>query len=174
MDASRSAHRAVIQFLRAEWELASQIYRRMKEVYGEQCLARCTIFQWCQHYEAGRVNITDLPRPVQVDAVKKQQRTYASHNPQEASLWQSLCTVGCTVLSKGLVLLQDNSRPHVAKKTLEILEIFRWEVLQHPSYSPDISPCDSHIFDPLKKYLKGQRFTCDKEVKDTVENWIRQ
>ncbi|GBM54582.1 hypothetical protein AVEN_150972-1 [Araneus ventricosus] len=35
----------------------------MKEVYGEQCLARCTIFRWCQRYEAGRVNIKDLPRP---------------------------------------------------------------------------------------------------------------
>ncbi|GBM04303.1 hypothetical protein AVEN_146182-1 [Araneus ventricosus] len=63
MDSSRLAQRAVIQFLHAEVEHASQIYRRMKEVYGEQCLARCTIFRWCQRYEAGRVNIKDLPRP---------------------------------------------------------------------------------------------------------------
>ncbi|GBN80262.1 hypothetical protein AVEN_269683-1 [Araneus ventricosus] len=69
MDSSRSAQRAVIQFLRAEGELDSQIYRRMKEVYGEQCLARCTIFRWCQRYEAGRVNIKDLPRPEQVHVV---------------------------------------------------------------------------------------------------------
>ncbi|GBN47056.1 hypothetical protein AVEN_197292-1 [Araneus ventricosus] len=48
MDSSRSAQRAVIQFLRAEGEHASQIYRRMKEVCGEKCLARCTIFRWCQ------------------------------------------------------------------------------------------------------------------------------
>ncbi|GBL72343.1 hypothetical protein AVEN_115283-1 [Araneus ventricosus] len=65
MDSSRSAQRAVIQFLRAEGEHDSQIYRRMKEVYGEQCLARCTIFRWCQRCEAGRVNIKDLPRPGQ-------------------------------------------------------------------------------------------------------------
>ncbi|GBN52206.1 hypothetical protein AVEN_247417-1 [Araneus ventricosus] len=62
MDSSRTAQRAVIQFLRAEGEHDSQIYRRMKEVYGEQCLARCTIFRWCRRYEAGRVNIKDLPR----------------------------------------------------------------------------------------------------------------
>ncbi|GBL74733.1 hypothetical protein AVEN_243605-1 [Araneus ventricosus] len=59
MDSSRSAQTAVIQFVLAEGEHASQIYHRMKEVYGEQCLARCTIFRWCQHYEAGRVNIKD-------------------------------------------------------------------------------------------------------------------
>ncbi|GBN61873.1 hypothetical protein AVEN_213622-1 [Araneus ventricosus] len=69
MDSSRSAQRAIIQFLRAEGEHASQIYRRMKEVYGEQCLARCTIFRWCQRYEAGRINIKDLPCPGQVHAV---------------------------------------------------------------------------------------------------------
>ncbi|GBM81128.1 hypothetical protein AVEN_142714-1 [Araneus ventricosus] len=62
MDSSRSAQRAVIQFLRAEGEHASQMYHRMKEVYGEQRLARCTIFRWCHRYEAG-ANIKDLPLP---------------------------------------------------------------------------------------------------------------
>ncbi|GBN89643.1 hypothetical protein AVEN_86273-1 [Araneus ventricosus] len=69
MDSSRSARRAVIQFLRAEGEHASQIYRRLKEVYGEQCLSRCTLFRWCQRYEAGRINLKDLPRPGQAHAV---------------------------------------------------------------------------------------------------------
>ncbi|GBN04718.1 hypothetical protein AVEN_207865-1 [Araneus ventricosus] len=69
VDSSRSAQRAVIQFCRAEGERASQIYRRMKEVHAEQCFARCTIFRWWQHYEAGRVNIKDLPRPGQVHVV---------------------------------------------------------------------------------------------------------
>ncbi|GBN53409.1 hypothetical protein AVEN_54271-1 [Araneus ventricosus] len=41
----------------------------MKEVYGEQCLALSTIFRWCQRYEAGRVNIEDLPRPGQAHVV---------------------------------------------------------------------------------------------------------
>ncbi|GBN74174.1 hypothetical protein AVEN_244084-1 [Araneus ventricosus] len=41
----------------------------MKEVYGEQCLARCTRFRCCQRYEAGRVNIKDLPRPGQAHVV---------------------------------------------------------------------------------------------------------
>ncbi|GBN73960.1 hypothetical protein AVEN_117456-1 [Araneus ventricosus] len=69
MDSSRSAQRAVILFLHAEGKHASQIYRRMKEVYGEQCLARCTIFRWCESYEAERLNIKDLPRPGQAHDV---------------------------------------------------------------------------------------------------------
>ncbi|GBM38601.1 hypothetical protein AVEN_254330-1 [Araneus ventricosus] len=46
-----------------------KLNRRMKEVYGEQCLARCTIFRWRQRYEAGRVNIKDLPCPGQAPVV---------------------------------------------------------------------------------------------------------
>ncbi|GBL77474.1 hypothetical protein AVEN_41859-1 [Araneus ventricosus] len=60
MDSSRSAERAVIQFLGAEGEYASQIYRIMKEVI---------IFRWCQRYEEGHVNIKDMPRPGQAHVV---------------------------------------------------------------------------------------------------------
>ncbi|GBN31447.1 hypothetical protein AVEN_179067-1 [Araneus ventricosus] len=63
VDSSRSAQRSVIQFLSAEGEHASQIYRRFKEMYREKCLSRCTIIWWCQRYEAERVNIKDLSLP---------------------------------------------------------------------------------------------------------------
>ncbi|GBN07712.1 hypothetical protein AVEN_32882-1 [Araneus ventricosus] len=105
MDSSRSAQRAVIQFIRAEGEHVSQIYCRMKEVCWEQCLVRFTIFRWCQRYEAGRVNIKELRRPGQAHVVTKSatisavdehihQRKCASHNPRKAWLWQTLYTVG--------------------------------------------------------------------------------
>ncbi|GBO29588.1 hypothetical protein AVEN_210764-1 [Araneus ventricosus] len=68
-DSSRSSQRAIIQFVRSEGEHTSKVYRRMKEVYGELCLARCTIFQWCQRYEEGCVNIKDLPRRGQAHVV---------------------------------------------------------------------------------------------------------
>ncbi|GBN11616.1 hypothetical protein AVEN_43770-1 [Araneus ventricosus] len=41
----------------------------MKEVYREKCPARCTIFRWCQRYEAGRVNIKDFLCPGQAHVV---------------------------------------------------------------------------------------------------------
>ncbi|GBM81294.1 hypothetical protein AVEN_242405-1 [Araneus ventricosus] len=41
----------------------------MKDVYGEKYLVRCTIFRWCQRYEAGRLNIKDLSRPGQAHVV---------------------------------------------------------------------------------------------------------
>ncbi|GBN35582.1 hypothetical protein AVEN_162589-1 [Araneus ventricosus] len=50
---------------------------RMKEVYGEQCLAWYTKFRWCQSYEAGRVNINDLPGPGQAYVVRNRVTTSA-------------------------------------------------------------------------------------------------
>ncbi|GBN77474.1 hypothetical protein AVEN_111184-1 [Araneus ventricosus] len=49
----------------------------MKEVYGEQCLARCTIFRWCQRYEGGRVKIKDLPSAGQAHFVTNSATTSA-------------------------------------------------------------------------------------------------
>ena len=59
------------------------------------------------------------------------------------------------LLSKGVILLQDNARPHVAKVCKDLTQHFRWEILHHPPYSPDLSPCDFHMFGPLKRALKG-------------------
>ncbi|GBM49165.1 hypothetical protein AVEN_148086-1 [Araneus ventricosus] len=79
MDSSRSTHRAVIQFLGAEGKHYSQIYRRMKEVYGEQCLTRCIMSRRCQSYEGGRVNIKDLPRNGQAHDVTNSATISAVH-----------------------------------------------------------------------------------------------
>ena len=69
--------------------------------------------------------------------------------------------------------LNDNARPHVANKTVNKIRKFHWEFLEHPPYSPDLVPSDFHLFSPLKKFLAGQRFTCDDEVKAAVRQWFR-
>ncbi|GBN62983.1 hypothetical protein AVEN_25685-1 [Araneus ventricosus] len=46
-------------------------------LYGEQCLAQCTIFRWYQCYEALRVKIKDLPCPGQEHVVTNSARISA-------------------------------------------------------------------------------------------------
>ena len=50
----------------------------------------------------------------------------------------------------------------------------KFEVLSHPSYSPDLGPSDFHFFPHLKMDLKGAHFTSDDEVKQAVMSWIKQ
>ena len=47
-----------------------------------------------------------------------------------------------------------------------------FEVMAHPSYSPDLAPSHYHLFGPLKEALMGCRFTSDQEVKETVHAWL--
>ena len=72
------------------------------------------------------------------------------------------------LLSKGVVLLHDNARPYTAAHTAETLQKFKFEVMSHPPYSPDLDPCDYHLFGPLKEALRGRRFTSDQEMKEAV------
>ena len=41
----------------------------------------------------------------------------------------------------------------------------RWDILDHPPYSPDLAPGDFHLFLHLKKHLAWKMFDDDDEVK---------
>ena len=88
------------------------------------------------------------------------------------SLCMSIKSKRPGLLTEGMILLHDNARPHVSRVTQSVLAKFKWEQFEHPPYSPDMSPCDFHLFGPLKKHLKGKRFHSDDELKDTVEDWL--
>lgn len=67
-----------------------------------------------------------------------------------------------------VVLLHDNVPLHLVKLVQDLLGLMHWEVLQRPPYTPDLSPCDLHVYDPLKESLKGRRFNSDAEVEFAV------
>ena len=76
------------------------------------------------------------------------------------------------LLSKSVVLLHDNVRPHTAAHTAETLRKLKLEVKAHPPYNPVIVPSDYHLFGPLKGALKSGRFTSDQEVKEAMHAWL--
>ncbi|KAG5306623.1 SETMR methyltransferase, partial [Acromyrmex insinuator] len=55
-----------------------------------------------------------------------------------------------------LILLHDNARPHTSYKTIEKLNELKYEILQHPAYSPDLSPTDFHFFKHLEQFLRAK------------------
>ena len=82
----------------------------------------------------------------------------------------------CRVRPHKLAILQhDNARPHTSRETCTGLQTLQFnDVLPHPPYSPDLAPCDFHLFPKLKEHLKGHRFTSDEEVKVEVRKWCRE
>jgi len=74
-------------------------------------------------------------------------------------------------LTQGVLLLNENARPHTAHLTINTIQQLNWEVLEHPAYSPDLAPSYFHLFGPLKNALRG-RFAADDEVKEAVHDWL--
>ena len=77
-------------------------------------------------------------------------------------------------LGKNVILQQDNARPHTAKKTKKTIEKFKWELLEHPPYSPDLAPSDYYLFSPLKNYLSGIHYPNQEELEFAVRAWFQK
>jgi [histone H3]-lysine36 N-dimethyltransferase SETMAR len=69
---------------------------------------------------------------------------------------------------KRIILHHDNCRPHKAAITTKFLEDNGVELLPHPPYSPDLSPCDFWLFKNLKQCLRGTRFNTEAEIDSAV------
>ena len=67
---------------------------------------------------------------------------------------------------RGLLLHHDNAAAHRAAATQDFLKVERVQQLEHPSYSPDLAPCDFFVFPFVKSKLRRMRFdTPDLAVK---------
>jgi hypothetical protein len=51
------------------------------------------------------------------------------------------------------------------------IQKLKWKVLQHPPYSPDLTPSDFHLFGPLNDHLGGKRFRNNEVIHD-VQEWL--
>ena len=77
------------------------------------------------------------------------------------------------LLAERPILLHDNARPHMAKVVTDLMHSYGWEILEHPSYSPDLSPCDFFLFGLLKSKLRGHRFETEEAVNQATRQALK-
>ena len=71
-----------------------------------------------------------------------------------------------------VLMLHDNARPYVAQREVQALNVLQYETLPNPSYSPNISPTEYHLFMHLDHSLASKTFPDDREVQHTVEDFF--
>jgi transposase len=76
------------------------------------------------------------------------------------------------MLTKGVILLLDNARPHTVARTNALIKLFNWEIFDHPSHSSDLAPIDYHLFTKMKVWLGTQHFHTNEELMDGLNNWL--
>ena len=68
------------------------------------------------------------------------------------------CLQLAVVNRKGLIVLHNDTRPHVTQPMLQKLNELGFEVLPRPPYSPDLLPTDYHFFKHLENFLQEKCF----------------
>ena len=69
--------------------------------------------------------------------------------------------------------MQDNARPQAAQAVADLFDRWGLEVLYHPPYSHDLSPCDFDLSPKMKEPLRGIRFRTVPEMLQAVDRSIR-
>ena len=61
------------------------------------------------------------------------------------------------------IIPHDNARSHTAA-VMDLLRRWQWEILEHPPYSPDMSPWDCDLFAKVKEPLRGTWYNTRDEL----------
>jgi hypothetical protein len=72
-----------------------------------------------------------------------------------------------------VLLQQDITHPHMAKKTLQKIEVLEAiELLLHPAFSPDLEPSDYYLFRSMAQFHLGKKFQSVADVEVAVEEFF--
>ena len=74
----------------------------------------------------------------------------------------------------GIHLLHDNASSHKCEVVKSFLASEKVKVLNHPPYSPDLSPCDFFLFPWLKKMLPGNKYTSRSSLGSAFYQCLQQ
>ena len=74
----------------------------------------------------------------------------------------------------GVHLLHDNASSHKCEVVKSFLAPEKVKVLNHPLYSPDLSPCDFFLFPRLKKMLSGNKYTSRSSLGSAIYQCLQQ
>ncbi|GBN40553.1 hypothetical protein AVEN_189821-1 [Araneus ventricosus] len=147
---SKQEQRSWIKIDCARGRTARQCHQSPQEACGESALPYRTVARWVKAFNAGRQNVAD-----QVVLVLEKK---------------------CMLLPRYSVIDAirfDNARPHAAQAVADLFDPWGWEVLHHPPYSPDLSPCDFDFIPKMKESLRGIRFRTLPEILQAVDRSIR-
>ena len=70
-------------------------------------------------------------------------------------------------------ILHDNAKNHTAAAVMNLLCCWQWEILEHPPYLSDMSPCDYDLYAKVKEPLWGTRYNTRDELIHAIGQSIR-
>lgn len=159
-----------------------QIHRKVSETCDDKIISKQVIEKWCNMFKNGCTDFTKvclnkdtLPQVKKAKVVASARKVmmllffyyqsvvYSELMPKIAmtnlaaycetskKLREAIKDQRTGKLSQ-IVLFHGNATPQSVKVTKELLPNFKWKILEHPPYSPDVSLCNFHVFGPVKNF----------------------
>jgi hypothetical protein len=155
--------RVCIKFCQKLGKAAIETYEMLQQAFGETALSRSKTFKWYSRFKNGRTSIDDdqyAGRPstartietvdrVRVNAVIRGNRRLTV---REIADELNLSFVTCqAILTQDLGVRRVSAKfvAYVALSVRELLANHSIPVVLHPSYAPDLAPCDFFLFPRL-------------------------
>ena len=164
--------RANIKFCFKVGKKFAETHELLKKVYDDDCMSRTQVYTWFIRFKNDPGDLNDDPRPSRPEESNRAQLVgkvceiiAIDANFTVRMLTKELNSSYCTIYT---ILTEDLGKrkvcvrfvPHqliedqkslMQNKFLMKKQIF---VIDHPLYSPDLSPCDYFLFPKLKTAMK--------------------
>jgi len=190
---NRKQHlRHILLFYFRKGKSAVQARKKLLDVYGEDVLTQRQCQNWFTKFRSGNFDVEDAPRsgrPVEADEDQIKALIDANRRITTRDIAERLnlsnSTVHDHVKRLGFISKLDIWVPHFLTERNLLRRIdacglmtrqkflqLGWDLLPHPPYSPDLAPSDYYLFRSLQKFLNGQTFTTNEDVKNHLDQFF--
>ena len=71
-------------------------------------------------------------------------------------------------------VLGNNTPVHTSSHVLAAIQNAGFELLRHPSYSPEVAPIDFCLFPNLEEFMKECKFNDDEDAICAKNDWLEE
>ncbi|PSN42070.1 hypothetical protein C0J52_16390 [Blattella germanica] len=148
-----------------------ECFQGLREACGDVASPYRTVARWITAFRVGRDVVNDNPRIGQPHVENNTVQLLASLLDVDRR-WTAQNTAPHFMVQRPIIL-HENARCHTAAAIRDLLRRWQWEILEHPPYSPDMSPCDYDLFSKVKEPLRGNRYNTREAIIHAVGRSIR-
>ncbi|KAJ4452182.1 hypothetical protein ANN_03700 [Periplaneta americana] len=143
---------------------AQECFQRLREACGDAALPYHTVARWVKAFREGLVGSAvkvmfivayDIDGVILHHAVPPRQTVNADYYCRflQHHLRPALRRKRRHLGVQNPIILHDNAKSHTAAAVKDLLRRWQWEILEHPPYSLDMSPCNYDLFAKVKEPL---------------------
>jgi len=178
--------RICIKFCFKLGKTASETHRMLKEAFGDNAVDQTQTYEWFMRQSMMKSVLDDLrPEPWPKMWQKCDRLSWKTDDER----FTMFATLYCDVLRR----LRENIRRKCPNKwhnswvrhqswqrsssrvvrCAAVFGFYEYDSHPHPSYSPDLAPCDFFLFLKIKLKLKRRHFDTIKEIQSVSQNGMK-